>query len=95
MAKYSNLTNLDGLQSWDKALSALELTTWRSKKMNLETVKKTFARDVIYLTAPLLILGIQRVDYAPVIKHDVDCMLQDPTGMKTMNQKLSPSQFFL
>ena len=68
--------------SWDKALTALEVSaqSWKSKGMNLEMVKKTFARDVVYLTAPLLILGIQRIDYAPVIKHDVDCILQDPTG---------------
>ncbi len=77
-----NHTNLDGLCYWEKALSAMGVTEhlWRAKKMNLQAVKETFAPNVVYLTAPLLVLGVQRIDYAPVIRNDVNCILQDPTG---------------
>lgn len=73
---------MDGLISWDQALFELGLSgqLWKSKKMNLQMVKETFAPNVVYLTAPLLVVGVQKIDYAPVIRHDVDCVLQDPTG---------------
>ncbi|KZS12338.1 Uncharacterized protein APZ42_022423 [Daphnia magna] len=76
-----SMGNMDGLCCWDKALSLLRLkSSWESNKMNLQMVKKTIAPTAVYLTAPLLVVGVLRIEVAPIISHDVSCVLQDPTG---------------
>ena len=75
------MTNVDGLYMWDKALSLLNITTlWNGKKLNLNMIKETFSPGVAYLRAPLLIVGIQKLELTAVIKNDIDCDFQDPTG---------------
>lgn len=75
------LTNMDGLCWWDKALSLLNVkSTWGTQKMNLKMIRKTFSPDVVYLTAPLLVVGVQKMESMPIIANDVDCFFQDPTG---------------
>lgn len=76
-----NLINMDGLCWWDKALSLLNVkSTWDTNKMNLSMIRKTFTPGVVYLTAPLLVLGVQRMESMAIITSDVDCIFQDPTG---------------
>lgn len=80
-----SMGNMDGLCCWDKALSLLRLkSSWESNKMNLQMVKKTIAPTAVYLTAPLLVVGVLRIEVAPIISHDVSCVLQDPTGNYSM-----------
>lgn len=91
-----NLTNVDGLCWWDTTLSLLNIKrAWQSNEMNLQMIKKTFAPHVIYLTAPILIVGVQKVEFAPIITNDVNCVLQDPTGnyelILQISSSLSPS----
>ena len=43
-------------------------------------VKKSFKPGALYMTVPVFVLGIQRIDYEPVITQDVNCILQDPSG---------------
>ena len=67
---------------WDNALRSLGIQLhWKNSRMNIEMVKSSFTPGALYMTVPLFILGIQRIDYEPVINHDVNCILQDPTGM--------------
>lgn len=47
-------------------------------------VKKTMAPAVVYLTAPVLVVGVLKIEVAPIISHDVSCVLQDPTGNYSM-----------
>jgi hypothetical protein len=78
---HANLANMDGLHCWDNALSLLNVkSSWENNKMNLQMIKKTIAPAVVYLTAPLLIVGISKIEFTPIISHDVSCVLQDPTG---------------
>ena len=78
---HQNLTNMNGLSLWDKALASLGIHLhWRNTKLKIELVKKSFIPGALYMTVPLFVLGIQRIDYEPVITHDVNCILQDPTG---------------
>jgi len=75
------LSNTDGLYCWDNALSLLRLkNSWENNTMNLKMIKKTIAPAVVYLTAPLLVVGISKIEFTPIISHDVSCVLQDPTG---------------
>ncbi|XP_057367862.1 uncharacterized protein LOC130688865 [Daphnia carinata] len=81
MTNLQSLGNMDGLCCWDKALSLLRLkSSWESNKMNLQMIKKTIAPAIVYLTAPLLVVGVLKIEVAPIISHDVSCVLQDPTG---------------
>ena len=53
---------------------------WESNNINLKTIKKTIDPKAIYLTAPLLIVGVQKMEQTELITNDVNCSLQDPTG---------------
>ncbi|KAI9563321.1 hypothetical protein GHT06_010779 [Daphnia sinensis] len=76
-----NMGSMDGLCCWSKALSLLRLkSSWESNKMNIQMIKKTIAPAIVYLTAPLLVVGVLKIEVAPIISHDVSCVLQDPTG---------------
>ncbi|XP_046450887.1 uncharacterized protein LOC124198867 [Daphnia pulex] len=78
---HRNLANRDGLCCWDNALSLLKVkNSWESSKMNLQMIKKTIDPAIIYLTAPLLVVGISKIEFTPIISHEVSCVLQDPTG---------------
>lgn len=78
---HRNLANMDGLYCWDNALSLLKVKNcWESSKMNLQMIKKTIDPAVVYLTAPILVVGISKIEFTPIISHDVNCVLQDPTG---------------
>lgn len=77
---------MDGLCWWDKALSLLDVkSSWGNMKMNLQMIRKAFAPGVVYITAPLLVVGVQKIECTPVITNDIDCDLQDPTGGQTYN----------
>lgn len=71
----------DGLVAWDCALAKLNLTRlWENKKVNLQLIKRTFVPGSFRMRVPLLVVGVQKIDYPPVIQEDVRCILQDPTG---------------
>lgn len=48
--------------------------------MNLQLIKRSFVPGSFRMRVPLLVVGVQKVDYPPVIQEDIRCILQDPTG---------------
>lgn len=79
---HRNLVNLNGLFILEKALTSLGISQlWMNSRMNIEMVKSSFTPGALNMTVPLFIVGIQRIDYELVITHDVNCILQDPSGI--------------
>ena len=66
---------------WDKSLTMLGIQEhWPISVMKLKMIKNLFPKGHINMTMPVLVLGIQRIDYEAENKRDVNCILQDRSG---------------
>ena len=63
-------------------MSLVEIKSlWESKAMNLNVIKKSIVtKSTSYLTPPILIVGVQKIEATEVLNSDVNFFLQDPTG---------------